>query len=625
MNQIMRGSVLMKLKITVALILIIFSQPIFAQIKFNAEINNTTVGKSEYIQLQFTVRNAHNVDQITPPIFTNFTIISGPAQQSGMNITNGVVDKFVAISYILQAKKTGSLTIGAATAMADGHTYQSKPVKIIVTNAITKTQPSPTSLLPFPFEEDIQPTTKLSDDYILKKGESIPEKIKKNLFVKLDVSNTSCYVGQPIVATYKLYSRLKTESNVFRTPSFNGFSVNELSKPEGYNLTTEKLNGREYNVYILRKVELYPLQAGKISLESLEVENKVTFIDASKQSSMNIPDIIQNYNNGLSSSEGLTEQTVVIKNKPLEINIKPLPFIDSFKNFKGAVGSFTIKDYLDKKITTTSDGGNLTLVLEGAGNIHMVNAPKINWPKGIEGFEPTSSQKIDKMAVPLNGQKIFSYPFSVSKEGSYIIPSIDFTYFDLEQNKYKTISTDSIRLTVKEGLALRNNSFPASSGKNKITQTNWVFIIGPILLGIILFIFLYLERSKSLKNGGNIPKEEKSTEHLGSVETIPLQPLGNLEKLLTESDTTQFYIAFKEDIINYLSFKLHHPKSELTRKKINELLEQRNFNNATSIKLNSLLDNIDMHLYSASAPVYEMREAYEKGMETIQLIEKQLI
>ena len=66
------------------------------------------------------------------------------------------------------------------------------------------------------------------DDYILRKGENVAEKIKKNLFIKIDVNKKSCYVGEPIVATYKLYTRLKSESNIIKTPSFNGFSVSEL-------------------------------------------------------------------------------------------------------------------------------------------------------------------------------------------------------------------------------------------------------------------------------------------------------------------------------------------------------------------------------------------------------------
>ena len=66
------------------------------------------------------------------------------------------------------------------------------------------------------------------DDYILKPGEKAEDKIQKNLFIKLDVSKTSCYIGEPITASYKLYTRLQSESNITDAPSFNGFSVSDL-------------------------------------------------------------------------------------------------------------------------------------------------------------------------------------------------------------------------------------------------------------------------------------------------------------------------------------------------------------------------------------------------------------
>ena len=42
-------------------------------------------------------------------------------------------------------------------------------------------------------------------DYLLRPGENVKEKIKKDLFLKVQVDKNTCYVGEPIVATYKLY------------------------------------------------------------------------------------------------------------------------------------------------------------------------------------------------------------------------------------------------------------------------------------------------------------------------------------------------------------------------------------------------------------------------------------
>ncbi len=50
--------------------------------------------------------------------------------------------------------------------------------------------------------------------------------------------------------------------------------------PDNFIISNEKYNGREYSVYTLRKVQLYPLQSGVFELEPIEVENRITFLKA---------------------------------------------------------------------------------------------------------------------------------------------------------------------------------------------------------------------------------------------------------------------------------------------------------------------------------------------------------
>ena len=93
------------------------------------------------------------------------------------------------------------------------------------------------------------------------------------MFLRVEVDKQSCFVGEPLVATYKLYTRLKSESNMTKNPSFNGFSVLDLQLPNDMSSTVEKYEGKEYNVYVIRKVQLYPLLAGELELGIAEIEN----------------------------------------------------------------------------------------------------------------------------------------------------------------------------------------------------------------------------------------------------------------------------------------------------------------------------------------------------------------
>ena len=284
-----------------------------AQANFSAVCPQNKIGKNDYLQVQFKLENASNVESITPPSFNNFSVVSGPNQESGMTSINGKVDQYVSISYVLKPVAPGHYTIGPATANADGKQFQSQALQIDVTAAATASPPgsnnpsSPlaqlggNSMSPFAnlnFDIPQEPATHQFDDYILKKGENVNDKVKKNLFVKLDVSKTSCYVGEPIVASIKLYTRLRSETTVTDAPSFNGFSVSEIDLSKTNASGVEKYKGRDYNVYILRKVQLYPLQAGTFTLDSVVADNKVTFLKsdfAGGQKGDSFFDMMQNF------------------------------------------------------------------------------------------------------------------------------------------------------------------------------------------------------------------------------------------------------------------------------------------------------------------------------------------
>jgi hypothetical protein len=271
MNKILRSDSYKSTFLFLLFFLLAFQTNIKAvgQVKFSAVCPHKQISKNEYLQVQYIVENASNVEQIAPPTFKNFSIVSGPNQQSGMSNINGNIKQFIALEYILKPLRTGNFIFDPATAKADGKTLHSNSLSIVVSNKASGASSGAAAFSPFSnIITDPLPAnrTRQFDDYILHKGDNIAEKIKKNLFINVSVNKTTCYVGEPIVASYKLYTRLKSESNIIKSPSFNGFSVSEMEMPDNYTLGTEKYNGREYSVYTLRKVQLYPLQADTVEL-----------------------------------------------------------------------------------------------------------------------------------------------------------------------------------------------------------------------------------------------------------------------------------------------------------------------------------------------------------------------
>ena len=629
-------------KYFLTLIFIFIFSVSFAQVKFSASSNDKTIGKNDYLQVQFTVENAANVENITPPSFKNFNVVSGPNQQSSMSNVNGNIKQSLSLGFVLQPTSTGNFTIGPATLKADGKEYHSNPLSIQVTNSSSsnKAGSGSNSLNPFgniTLDFPTEPATHEFDDYILKKGENVAEKIRKNLFIKIDVSKKSCYVGEPFIATYKLYTRLKSESNVVKTPSFNGFSVSELEMPDNSNLRTEKYNGREYNVYILRKVQLYPLQSGVLSLEPVEVKNRITFLKAEyldKRKGDVFYDMLRNFADENAPGDATEQQVITVTCDTLRFTVKPLPEANKPGSFKGAVGNFKIAASLEKNNITTDDAGALKVIISGAGNIQLINAPNVVWPKGVEGFESKTSENLDKFSVPVKGDKVFVYPFTVTNVGEYAIPAINFSYFDVATQSYKTVSTQPLYVHVTKGTGNSQKVITSTVQNNAEQNKNWYdffytyriyLTAGIMLLGLLAILFVRGSKEKkddlTEAKQTNIP-EGKVKQPIEFI--IPQNPLADAEDKLADGDASQFYKVLDVSLHKYLSQKLKVPAEELNRKKINERMDKYNVGVGTTLLVNDVLADIELNRYAPTSSESQMQEVYEKASEVVSLLDKQI-
>jgi len=252
----------------------------FGQTKFSAVLSPLEIDKDEYTTLRLLIENGVNIGNLVPPSLKDFIVVSGPNQESGMNSVNGVVKQYISFSYILQPRHSGKINLEKALAIIDGKEYLSSPIKLIVKNSTGRTKRSNTAPSPFAILDAFSPPAPKEEfnDFILKKGERVPDKVSRNMELKLQTNKTSCYVGEPVIASYKLFTRLKSESKLTKNPSFNGFSVVDLMRPDVTDYSREKINGRDYNVYTIRKAQLYPLQDGIIELETATLQNSIQFL-----------------------------------------------------------------------------------------------------------------------------------------------------------------------------------------------------------------------------------------------------------------------------------------------------------------------------------------------------------
>jgi hypothetical protein len=420
-------------------LLLAWAWPAAAQLRLTVQVDAQRVSTSDYLHIQYTVERASKLTRFITPAFQGFTVVQGPDYTNGWTLVNGDMKEYVAISFVLQPKRKGRWVIPAATAVADGKSLRSESVAIDVSDGPSTGRQ----------RTEAAPGDQPLDEMILRKGESVQDKVRKNLFVKLDVSRRSVYVGEPVVATYKLYTRLNSESRVVRRPSFSGFSVFDMEEPESDLPRTEKLNGVEYNVYLLRMVQLYPLQAGTYELESMQVENTVRFIRESATRDQNtLNNILRALGQEGLDPDAWVRELVSLENPPATITVKPLPTEGQPADFSGAVGQFTLAARKGRDTLTQGDAYKLDITLEGRGNLPVISAPDINWPPDLEPFEPEITESLNKAFSPMTGLKTYSIPFTPRRTGRCFLPSARLVYFDPAQGRYITLQTDSLAVEV---------------------------------------------------------------------------------------------------------------------------------------------------------------------------------
>lgn len=404
--------------------------------------------------------------------------------------------------------------------------------------------------------------------YLLKANEDVALTIKNNVFVRVNVSKKECFIGEPILVVYKLFTRLQSESKLVKQPEFSGCSVIEMTTND-LTAEIEIMDGKAYKSYIIRKVQLVPLQEGNLMLGTAEVENTISFFKTINKANNNVP---------------ILTKTITLGNTPLGIKVKPLPTEKRPDNFKNTVGSFRISAKVNKLTDTANDNNNLEITIEGNGNFQNLVCPSINWPNDIEHFDSDNSESIDRLNFPVSGSKKFIIPFSCKKEGKATIPAIAFSFFDGELKQYKTVVTDTININVLPAAEkIDVSKLQAEVGNGKYI---WIVPFIAVIVGFILWLNFFKKSTEKKVIISPIIEEKPepivvktNTEKLNNLLLIEDDKLYYLEAknfaiVLSEKEADNLKRIELKNLINALNEALYAYNKTLTKEIIFEKLEQ---------------------------------------------------
>lgn len=118
----------------------------------NLSVFPAQINKDEYATLKIIIENTSDVQQVLPPPFKKFIVVSGPNHETSMTSVNGHLKKYAALVFMIKPTHTGKIKIEPAIVLIGGKKYTTNSTELFVKNALSANSSGPgLGKKPFPF------------------------------------------------------------------------------------------------------------------------------------------------------------------------------------------------------------------------------------------------------------------------------------------------------------------------------------------------------------------------------------------------------------------------------------------------------------------------------------------
>ena len=581
---------------------------------------------------QFKIAFETNVDgkKFTAPAFDGFTVVGGPfnSTSSSIQIVNGSMNRTVSnsYSYVLRAEREGVFSIGSASMVVDGETIQSEPFSITVVQGEADAG-GDVSSGPSATTQSRQNTTD-------------PQVSGQDLFFKVIPSKKSVFVGEPLVLTYKLYTKLGVSHvSQSRTPSYAGFWMKEIDS-NSLRQSTEVVNGIEYTTAEIRKVVLIPQKAGKLTIEPMGLECIVQMLTQRNTQRSNDPFDI--FFNDPFFSRSYTNVEKNLETATLHIDVKSLPVDGKPASFMGAVGNYNFSASIDRNELSTNEAATLTVTVSGSGNVELLNLPEPSFPPDFEVYDPKITSSVDATSNGMSGTKKAEYLVIPRRAGNFSIPPVEFSFFNPAKGTYVTLNSEKMDLMVEKGAGsgssdgglyasnqedvkyLGSDIRHIMTGYPKWNSVNSCFFASTgyfVLLAALLLLFVIalalIRKRRRFKQDTVLVRNKQATR-------VAKGRLKNAFKYLKGGDQNHFYEEMSQALWGYISDKLGIERSVLSMDTVKEAMTNKGIGEDLSNQFVDTLNTCEFARFAPGDAAAKMQELYDRGLDVIMKVEKSI-
>lgn len=568
----------------------------------------------------------------TAPSFEGFTVVGGPftSTSSSFQMVNGSMSHSVKCTYTfaLQAYKEGTFHVGSASLNVKGTKVTSEPFDIkVIPDDGSHAAPSGGG--------------DASGQGRSQQNTNDPQVSGKDLFLNVIPSKKSVYVGDQVVLTYKIYTKVPVSSlSVERMPSYAGFWTKDISdNSNSLRQNSEYINGIEYTTAEVQKTVIVPQRAGKLTIDPMIIECVAQVrTESNRQRSMDPFEAFFNdpfFNrNIVNVKKELTSQTLTLEVKSLPENGKPA-------SFAGAVGNYNFKSEIDKTELSTNEAFTLTLTVSGTGNVELLQMPTPVFPPDFEVYDPKVTTSVNPTSNGLSGTKKAEFLVIPRRAGSFTIPAVEFSYFNPANETYQALQSEPYEIKVEKGAGSDDGSGIYASNQEDIKYlgsdvrhimtgdahlkpTSMVFFGSSayyvaLLALLVLFIILLFV----LKKREQLTKDTAANRNR-KADKVARSRLKNAYQYLKAKDQEKFYIEMSQALWGYIADKTGIERSKLSMDTVSETMKAKNVPDELTQQFVDTLNSCEFARFAPGNAEEKMDDLYQRGIDVISKAEKVL-
>ena len=583
---------------------------------------------------RFQVVFSANADgrNFTAPSFEGFTVVGGPftSTSSSIQMVNGSVTRTTTNSYTfaLQAYKEGTFRVGPASLNVKGTKITSEPFDIkVVPDDGSHAAPSGGGAS--------------SGQSQAQQNTNDPQVSGKDLFLRVVPSKKSAYVGEQVVLTYKLYTKVPVSSlSVVKAPSYAGFWTKDISDNTGGTLrqSSEYINGIEYTSAEIQKVVVAPQRAGKLTLDPMVIECIAQIRrENNRQRSM---DPFEEFFNDPFFNRNITNVKKELTSNSFVLEVKSLPEANKPASFAGAVGNYNFKSDIDMTELKTNEAFTLTYTVSGTGNIELLQMPEPVFPPDFEVYDPKITTSTDVTANGLSGTKKAEYLVIPRRAGSFTVPAVEFSFFNPSNGAYQTLSSKPYEIQVEKGRDDEGGGIYASNQEdikylgNDIRhimtgdphlrpQRSAFFGSSAYYVALLALLLAFILLLILLKNREKMEKDTAATRNR-KADKVARGRLKRAAQFLKEKDQDKFYVEMSQALWGYIADKLGIERSKLSMDTVSETMKEKSVPDELTQQFVDTLNSCEFARFAPGSAEEKMDDLYQRGIEVISKAEKVL-